>query len=457
MPGNKLAGKYYLLIASALFFVPVLIIAFISEWQYDEAWTYMGIMHSSSKDIVEYTTFKLANNHVINSLYFRWLQSLGAKAEIIYRLLSLLSYGIYCLFIYKLLRQAEYTQGKLSYIVLFLLPYMGFFSLGRGYAPALACFTAALYFYKSFERTKATTDLLGLVLAGGIAAVSLFSFTFPFIALLVVLTVNNFGRLLKPVNILVLLPVVPVVLYVFMMGRVVNKYDLYIVGGHSLFNNGALSSIISYLSLSDSVPFKVFLWFKILLCASLLPAVAVLVRRKVLYVEHVIMLVTVLLMVLGHLLLGAKYPMFRGLMYMLLLIYLPFVYSSSKSHYLITTHLLVLGTIGACNTGLLLDKASRHKSYDALAYMAKLHKPLFIDNVNPNLDLYDHLYFNDSIKLLHYEMEEPEVEKSFYKALDTAEYVVCTQLELGKKKVSGLFTEKYRFPEDDLFTRKQGR
>ena len=134
-----------LLAGSLLLLLALLLMAYRAEWQYDEAWTYMGIANSSCKDIVTYTSFNLANNHVFNSLYFHWLQGMGAKAEIIYRIVSLLSYIVYCLFLYRLLEQQNPGGRSRSSVVLLLLPYMGFFALGRGYAPALAGFTAACW------------------------------------------------------------------------------------------------------------------------------------------------------------------------------------------------------------------------------------------------------------------------------------------------------------------------
>ena len=453
MHGDNVLKKYSVLIASVIFFVPVFVIALMTEWQFDEAWTYFGIMHSSYKDIAEYTQFKLANNHVINSLYFHLLQGFGAKEEISYRLLSLGSYVVYCVFIYKLLRQAGYKQG-MSYLVLFLLPYVAYFSLGRGYAPAMACITAALYFYKSFEQGKHTKEFLFFVLSGCVASLSLFSFAFPFMAMLLVLVVTNFKDLLKPGRILILLVAVPVIAYVFVMGRIVNKNDLYIIGGNSLFVNGALSSIIGYLSLSGIVAPKLYMVVKILVCASLIPAVIVLIKRKVLYTEHIVMLVTIVLMALSHVFFGSKYPMFRGLMYLILLMYLPFVYTAFKKNYLVSLHLVIISAIGVYSMGLQVDKSLKCNDYNVLAYMAKVHKPLIVDNVNPCIELYDHLYFKDSVKVVQYEMEEPLIEKSFYQALDTVSYVMCSPAELMHKNETKFFIEKYELADEDFFIRK---
>jgi hypothetical protein len=428
--------------------------AYKAEWQYDEAWTYLGILHSSPSQIAEYTKFRLANNHVFNSLYFHWLQGLGAKAEISYRLISLLSYTLYSLFLYRLLKLAGFKQGNRSYLILFLLPYMDFFALGRGYAPALACFAVSLYYYKSFGTSKALADLLYFVLAGSLATLSLFSFLFPFIAMVMLLALGNIKAVLKPAYIAVLLIVFPVTLYVYVMGKVVNTYDLYIIGGNSLFRNGALSSVLSYLTLSEMVPQRLFLLFKVALCITLLPAAIVLIKRRVLYAEHVIIVVTILLMLVAHLFFAAKYPMSRGLLYMLLLFYLPFVYSNAKMNYLVTAHLFVVASLGIYNMYLLLGKSMRHKSYDALTYVSGTHKPLFVDNVNPNVQLYNYLYFHNSIKVQQYEMEEPEISKSFYRALDTADFVICTDAEMEQKGVAAFFNKVYTFPDDELFARK---
>ncbi len=455
MRTSQIQLKHSILAASVLFFVPLLIMAYRAEWQYDEAWTYLGILRSSPGEIAAYTKFKLANNHVFNSLYFHWLQGLGAKTELTYRLSSLLSYVLYNLFLYRLLEQAGYKRANWSFIVLFLLPYMGYFALGRGYAPALTCFTISLYYYKSFAERKSLAHLLYFILSGSLAALSLFSFLFPFIAMVLLLALGNFKTVLKPRYLIVMLIVLPVMLYVYVMGKVVNTYDLYIIGGNSLFRNGALSSVLSYLSLGEMVSQHLFLLFKVALCITGLPAVIVLIKRRVLYTEHVIILVAILLMLAAHYLFAAKYPMSRGLLYILLLFYLPFIYASAKKNYLLGIHLLVVAALGICNMDLLLKKSMRHKSYDALAYVSKTHKPLFVDNVNPNVQLYDYLFFHNSVKLLQYEMEEPEVSKSFYRALDTVSYVICTQANLKVKGANTLFSKIYKLPEGDFYIRKK--
>lgn len=446
--------KYTIVIVSALIFLPVLFLAFRAEWQYDEAWTYLNTLHSTYEDIALYKEFRLANNHVINSVYFHWLQGLGAKAEVLYRLVSLLSYVTYCIFIYKLLQLQRYKWNNISYLALFLLPYMGFFTLGRGYAPAIACFVASLYYYRAFIQSKSRLHLLLFVVFGNLSSLSLFSFAFPFIAMLMILSLSNLNYVLKPLNILTLLLAVPVIVYVFYMGRIVNSYDQYIVGGNSIFRNGLFSSIISYLSLSDMVSVKVFLILKIFLCLSMVAAAFVLIRRKIRYTEHLIALVTLLLMVLSHLAFGSKYPMFRGLIYLVLLMYLPLVYANVRQHLLLSAHLLVLCCIGAINLGVLLSKSELHKSYDTVEYMSRVHKPVYVDNVNPNLVLYNHLYFGDSVHILQYEMEEPEMSGSFFKALDSATYVVALPAEINSKK-PGSFVRKYEMPDDNFYIRQR--
>ncbi|MBS1584103.1 MAG: hypothetical protein JSS82_00945 [Bacteroidetes bacterium] len=447
-------AKYGLLIVSALIFLPVLFLALRAEWQYDEAWTYLSILHSRYKDIALYKEFRLANNHVINSLYFHWLQGLGARAEVFYRLVSLLSYATYCVFIYKLLQLQRYKWSNISYLVLFLLPYMGFFALGRGYAPAIACFVASLYYYRAFANSKTNFHLLLFVIFGCLSSLSLFSFAFPFIAMLVTLSLTNLNYVLKPLRIVTLLLALPVIAYVFYMGRIVNSYDQYIIGGNSLFRNGLLSSIISYLSLSDMVSARVFLILKIILCLNMAAAAIVLMRRKTLCTEHLIAIVTVLLMIVSHLAFGSKYPMFRGLIYLVLLMYLPLVYANIKQHLLLSSHLLVVCCIGVLNLVILIGKSEKHKSYDTVAYMSHMHNTVYVDNVNPNMVLYNHLYFGDSVRILQYEMEEPEISAEFIKALDTAAYVVASPSEINLKK-PGSFVRKYEMPEDNFYIRQR--
>jgi len=441
------------LLVSVLFFIPVLFLAYNAQWDYDEAWTWFGIQHSTYKDIAIYKQFKLANNHVLNSIYFHWVQGLGARAEIFYRLLSLLSYPLYCTFIYRLLRRAGMQSGNLSYLVLYLLPYAGYFSIGRGYALALAFFAASLYYYKAFTGSYKTGDLLRFIFTGSIASISLFSFLFPFMAMLILIA-GNVRHSLKPLNIFALLLSLPAILYVFFMGRIVNAYDPCIVGGDSLLRNGSVSSIISYMALYETVSLRMFFIFKVALCASMLPAAIIMIKRRALHAEHVIALITLLLLVCSHFLFGSKYPMYRGLVYIILLMYLPFVYANTRQHILLTAHLLVVGIIGAVNLGIMLNNSTRHTTYDALVYMARMRKPLYVDDVNPNIKLYSHLYFGDSLQIVQYEMDEPEIAKSFHAALDTACYVLSKPGEIAQNRTAINFMEKFSLPEHNFYVRK---
>src|ERR1044072_6305563 len=72
----------------------VLFISYSYDWQWDEAWTYRDILNNSLWDLLTYSKFKYANNHLINSFYFKLLQYCDIKNVLIFRLLSVLGFII---------------------------------------------------------------------------------------------------------------------------------------------------------------------------------------------------------------------------------------------------------------------------------------------------------------------------------------------------------------------------
>ena len=82
-------------ILSLFFFLLLLIYAFIHPWEYDEAWTYLSVQHESFFDLLSYSHFNIANNHILNSIWFKLMQVAGCRNVVFYRLVSLVSFWPY--------------------------------------------------------------------------------------------------------------------------------------------------------------------------------------------------------------------------------------------------------------------------------------------------------------------------------------------------------------------------
>lgn len=424
-------------IVPLLALVPILILSFSDKWAYDEAWTYVSIVDNTPAELIAYSKYKIANHHVLNSLYFYWLQGLGVKALFFYRLLSLLTYFVYVLFITKLVyREEEYKPDYLGLAALYLWPYTIYFAQGRGYAMAMVCLLMALYYMKVYLKTSNVKHLLYFVLAGVVSSLSIFSFCFPFIAMVIILGLYRFTDIIKsPVRIIILALYLPVLYYVFDKGKIISEFDTNIIGADSLFRGGTLSSLISFMGLLDFVDHKYFMIFKIALTATLLPVLFIIVRRGKLYLEIMIALVTIALLVVSHVLFGSQYPLFRGTAYILIMLYLAIVYSNQKRNLFINAHLAVVSIIGLIYFGILLNFMTRKNDNDVLNYIDERGGgKLLIEDIHPSTNAYNIMYHNNEIQL---EQCEEDAMDRFERNVDAVNFVICkaeTAAEYGLDK-----------------------
>ncbi len=409
-----------------LFFVLIALIAVIAPWSYDEAWSYVEVESSTFTELILYTKFKIANNHILNSLWFKLLQSLGLKNVFFYRLISVLFYWVYVYALAELLSKHKKNNHNHNYfgvLALFLLFYTMYFTLGRGYGLAIATFTLSLMFFKRVVGRSGYKDLLLFVLFGCISSLSIFSFCYGFLGMLAYLCVTQLSSLIKsPKKILILSIGIPVILYVYVMGKVVSTFDTNIIGSTSLVQNGTVSSLISAMSLNWFVPYKLFLIFRVSLAITLVLALAALLARKKVYTEHILFLVIILLMFLSHLLTGAYYPLYRSVSYLIVLLYLPLVYSNYRKHWLIIIHLIVVIGIGVYNFSSILYRSSQNGVKDALTYIYKDKGGVLVEDMNYSPRLLNQLYFNNSITVINCMVADSQC---FNAISDTAKYIIC--------------------------------
>lgn len=421
-----------------IFFVLIVLIAVIAPWSYDEAWSYIEVESSTFTELILYTKFKIANNHILNSLWFKLLQSLGLKNVFFYRLISVLSYWVYVYALGELLskhKKNNHNHNYLGILALFLLFYTMYFTLGRGYGLAIATFTLSLVFFKRVVGGSGYKDLLLFVLFGCISSLSIFSFCYGFLGMLAYLFVTQLSSLIKsPKRILILSISIPVILYVYVMGKVVSTFDTNIIGSTSLVQNGTVSSLISAMSLNWFVPYKLFLIFRVSLAITLVLALAALLARKKFYTEHILFLVTILLMFLSHLLTGAYYPLYRSVSYLIVLLYLPLVYSNYRKHSLIIIHLIVVIGIGVYNYGSIVYRSSQNGVKDALTYISKDMGGVLVEDMNYSPRLLNQIYFNNSITVVNCMVADSQC---FNAISDTVKYIICRPERLqaaGKTK-----------------------
>jgi len=225
------------LIVFSIFLILLFFFARFSNWNFDEVWTYYGIEDNSPWDIITYSKFKYANNHLFNSIYFKLLQAGSVKNIVVYRILGI---GGSCLFFLASIKILDLLKiNRFFVIILLVAPYFHILFLGRGYSLSMACFSISLYCLLKYAMGDRKTKYeYGVVVFGGLASLSLFSFLFGYFAMLAVLGYFMLRRL-KSIHTFILgIIVLAVSLYVYRSGKIVNDYDPYINGSKSLLKGG---------------------------------------------------------------------------------------------------------------------------------------------------------------------------------------------------------------------------
>lgn len=418
-----------------LVFIPLAILSASDHWAYDEALSYVNVIHLSPQQLIQYDEFKLANHHILNSLYMNLLASAGIKGLFFYRLPSLLAFFVYYLFIGRLLKQQKgYQLNHIDQLLLFLWPYSIYFAQARGYGVAMVSFVGALYYFKEYLKGAELKHLLYFILLSCLSSVSIFSFIFPFAAMVIILGLKRFREIItSPARIVIIAICIPVLIYVADKGQIVSANDPSIIGKESLFRGGTISSLISFLSLMDFAPDKYFYIFKWLITLTMLPVLFLMIKRGKLSVEITIVLVTLLLLVFSHYAMGALYPVYRGVAYMILLLLLSFVYANFKRNIFFSLHFMVLIAVGCFYIGYLFYFKAQNCTYDLLTYASDKNGTILIDDSHWSAAADNHMYFNDRYDIVTLDCDDST---RFENTLDTAGYVVCRpgRLALSRSK-----------------------
>lgn len=441
-----------------LLFIPLAILSSSHHWAYDEAMTCVNVVGNDPAELFAYSKFRYANHHLLNSLYFYFLYHAGVDAMWLFRLPSLLAFFFYYLFISRLLTQQQgYKLNHIDQLMLFLWPYAIYFAQARGYGIAMVAFLGALYYFKAYLREAQLKDLLYFVLLNCLASISIFSFLFPLAAMMIILGLLRFREIIKsPVRIIVLALCIPVVLYVVDKGQLVSKYDPSIIASESLFKGGTLSSMISFMALMDFAPDKVFLVFKWLITLTLLPVLVLMVRRAKLHIEISIVLVTLLLFIAAHYAMGAMYPLYRGVAYMVALILLSFAYSNFRKNIFFTIHFLAIIVVGCTYFGYLFWFNAQKCTYDVLTYAQKDNAAILIDDYHMSAQADDYVHFDGKMDVVTLDSEN---EAAFNSTADTAGYIVCRPERMdsyaGKENFEKVYTVASFFYYNKVFYKRK--
>jgi hypothetical protein len=348
-------------------FVLMVVFLFFSPVSIDERMTLEGVQKATFADLINYRVFTLANNHLFVSLWARLLHVSSILSIPLFRLPSLLSFIVFAVYLYKLLRlHGPKITDSFYAPVLLVLPYIPYFSAGRGYGMALAFTTAALYYYRlcvtnnklSYHRSK-TKPILLFTLMGMIGALSIFSFYYALAAMMLWLFVKyailQRTKLIvteKAAIIISIITIAALSLYIYKCGKIISASDPSIIGTNILFRGGSLSSIITYLSLENNFSGTFLLAVKLIITISMAAAIIYMVFKRAFTDETGIALTILGLLIISHYVTGSMYPVTRGLMFLIFLLYVNMIYASIRHNSIfIKAHLIIMALIGLAFLG----------------------------------------------------------------------------------------------------------
>lgn len=257
-------GTLLIILVYIALFIYVVLRAYHLSFTHDESLSFSIINDSHS--IVTTT----ANNHILNT-FLMWVSSLlFGNSELALRLPNVLSFGVYLLACYLILKESNNSWLIILGSSLFLLnPFLiDFFSLARGYGISLGCMMMSLYFllrngfnytsYPSFIKDYKLT-----VIFASCAVIANLSMINYLIATILIFIIQYFwlkksSKIVsnQPIGLAVILTtVIPLILGLLMLFFLSLKNQLYI-GEQTL--SAALSSIIENSLYFSTYPSWVF-------------------------------------------------------------------------------------------------------------------------------------------------------------------------------------------------------
>jgi len=395
------------------FFILLFIYAFLHTWEYDEAWTWLSVKNESFGDLVLYRHFNIANNHILNSVWFKLMQVIGCRHVIFYRMASLLSYIPYCYFLWKAITwKTPFVSARACWwlILFFLPPIMIYFTLGRGYAMATAFFAGSLYYMKAWLDEKRTPDYWKFFCCGVISSLSIVSFLFPFLAMLIYIFFSSGKKVFSARNIISAVLALPLLGYIYYVGKIILLNDKIINGTDHLFVNGMYSTFFGFLGVYDFIfpspqlleHFNLVLISKILVPLSFAPVLWIMLRkRKARAFPELTLLVLITLMLFGaHLVLKAKYPSDRSVIYFLYLLYIPIIlYIIREKNKFFKLHYFVVLFFSLVNLGGYFYALIRPDFYRVMAAKPVRTYVILSDLQNYPDEVYNELYFDGRLQV----------------------------------------------------------
>jgi Dolichyl-phosphate-mannose-protein mannosyltransferase len=319
----------------------------------DESISYNVFVPLKFMDIVSFK-IAIANNHMINTLFMKYISVLFGSNELLLRLPSILSHLVYIVFSYKIIKKIASPVILLAgFLLLNLNPYLlDFFSLARGYAMAVAFTVVSIYFLLNYiEFSKAKNITWSLIFAV-LAVLSNFTLLIFFISLITVFNIYwivsqshyNLSEIIKK-NIPVFICSIVLIIIMFEPIRKLIKFKEFYDGGTISFWSDTVGSLISASLYGQSYWLTAFLFIRYLIafCSLILIITFVYKTYKTklkifndkVSVTILLLFISILVPVAQHILLKSYFPINRMALVYIPLFFIPiilFISDAAKSY-----------------------------------------------------------------------------------------------------------------------------
>jgi len=323
----------------SFFLIIFIFFAAHNDWIYDETTSYNGVLNNSLWELLTYSKFKLANSHVINSIYFMLLQHGHFTAVVYYRVLGLVGFLLFFIANSRILKLLKINSFYLIFLT--VAPYFFYFTYGRGYALAIGCFAMSFFYLLKYSKDQQVKYEYLIVLFGAISTLSIFSFLYGFLSILIVFGIFKIKHLKSIHTVLLVFFVFALLLYVYKVGKIVNENDPSIIGiNHfNLFKYGTISSMFSDFSyrdwlvslfFNDGYHIRIITFFKLVITLCLIIPMFYVRKANLRKFDFaniktilvLLILLPFLLMAAANIFANALYPLTRAVFYLHYLILL---------------------------------------------------------------------------------------------------------------------------------------
>jgi hypothetical protein len=315
------------------FLIAFIFFASHNDWIYDESTSYNGVLNNNFWELLTYSKFKLANSHLINSMYFRLLQHGHFTDVVYYRVLSLVGFLLFFIANSRILKLLKINNFYIIFLT--VAPYFFYFTYGRGYALAIGCFAMSFFYLLKYSKDQQVKYEYLIVLFGTISSLSIFSFLYGFLSILIVFGIFKLKHLKSIHTVLLAFVVLVLLLYIYKVGKIVNENDPSIIGTNnfSLLKYGTVSSIFSDFSYRDylvNLFFNDATYLRVVTCFKLVIMLCIII--PMFYVRKInlskidptniktilvlLIFLPFLIMAAAHVFANALYPLTRAVFYL---------------------------------------------------------------------------------------------------------------------------------------------